>query len=128
MAARLHRTARMRCPECHALNEPDAAACTTCGLILFKVVPAPQRRAEDFAGYKRRARDRQGTQCPFRHGDITMSVVRCRHCSEIVDDDYYRARAQMTRARVNYASWVAYLFGLAALLVFRPVGIVSIGA
>src|SRR5439155_13658949 len=49
-------------------------------------------------------------------------------CSEIVDDDYYRTRAQRTRARVNYASWVAYLFGLGALLVFRPVGIVSIGA
>ncbi|MGZ8869244.1 MAG: hypothetical protein ACXW2P_12950, partial [Thermoanaerobaculia bacterium] len=29
---------------------------------------------------------------------------------------------------VNYASWVAYLFGLAALLVFRPVGLFSIAA
>jgi hypothetical protein len=32
------------------------------------------------------------------------------------------------RSRINYASWVAYLFGLGALLVFRPVGIVSIAA
>jgi hypothetical protein len=128
MAARLQRCERMRCPECHVLNEPNAAACVTCGLILLKVPASPQRRAEDYAGYKRRARDQQSTECPFCHGDITMSVVRCRHCSEIVDDDYYRARAKMTRSRVNYASWVAYLFGLGALLVFRPVGIVSIGA
>src|SRR5258706_4100724 len=120
----------MRCPECHVLNESDAAVCTNCGLILLKKVveQASQRRAEDYAGYKRRARDKQVTPCPFCHGDITMSVVRCRHCSEIVDDDYYRARARTTRSRVNYASWVAYLFGLAALLVFRPVGVVSIGA
>ena len=54
--------------------------------------------------------------------------MRCRHCSEIVNDDYYRARAQRVRSRVNYASWIAYLFGLGALLVFRPVGLVSIGA
>ena len=27
---------------------------------------------------------------------------------------------------MNYASWVAYLFGLGALLVFRPVGLLSI--
>jgi hypothetical protein len=118
----------MRCPECHALNEPNAAICTTCGLILLKAAPAPQRRAEDYAGYKRRARDKQVTPCPFCHGDITMSVVRCRHCSEIVDDEYYRARARTTRSRVNYASWVAYLFGLGALLVFRPVGVVSVAA
>ena len=107
MAVCLQRERRMRCPECHALNEANAAACTTCGLILLKVAASPQRRAEDYAGYKRRARDQQTTQCPFCHGDITMSVVRCRHCSEIVDDDYYRARAQLTRSRVNYASWVA---------------------
>ncbi|HEX4682242.1 MAG TPA: hypothetical protein VH277_06025 [Gemmatimonadaceae bacterium] len=49
------------------------------------------------------------------------------HCSEIVNADYYRDRAQRTRLRINHASWVAYLFGLAALLVFRPVGLVSIG-
>ena len=80
------------------MNEPDAAVCTTCGLILLKAATPPQRRAEDYAGYKRRARDQQTTQCPFCHGDITMSVVRCRHCSEIVDDDYYRARAQLTES------------------------------
>jgi hypothetical protein len=43
-----------------------------------------------------------------------------------VNDDYYRERAQRFRSKVNYSSWVAYLFGLAALLVFRPVGIFSI--
>src|SRR6185295_15960409 len=60
-------------------------------------------------------------------GEIPPSAIRCKHCSEIVNEDYYRDRAQRTRARVNYASWVAYLFGLAALIVFRPVGLVSIG-
>jgi hypothetical protein len=45
-----------------------------------------------------------------------------------VNDDYYRERAQRIRSKVNYASWVAYLFGLGALLVFRPVGLLSIAA
>jgi len=46
----------------------------------------------------------------------------------VVNDEFYRERAQRTRSRVNYASWVAYIFGLAALLVFRPVGLFSIAA
>src|SRR6202022_3761814 len=62
----------------------------------------------------------------FCGGDIQESAIRCKHCSEIVNEPYYRERAQRLRARVNYASWVAYLFGLAALLVFRPVGLLSI--
>jgi hypothetical protein len=88
----------------------------------------PKRRADDLASQKRRKDDRESATCPFCEGAIESTAVRCRHCSEIVDDDYYRARAQRIRSRVNYASWVAYLFGLGALLVFRPVGLVSIGA
>jgi hypothetical protein len=119
----------MRCPECHSLNEPGSAACTTCGLLLLKAAtPQPTRRAEDYAGQRRRAADRQTAQCPFCAGEIPQTAIRCRHCSEIVNEDYYRERAQRTRARINYASWVAYLFGLAALVVFRPVGLVSIAA
>ena len=53
-------------------------------------------------------------------------AVRCKHCGEIVNEDFYRERAQRLRARVNYASWVAYLFGLGALLIFRPVGLLSV--
>jgi hypothetical protein len=125
----------MHCPECHSLNETDAAVCLSCGLILLNVVPLnvadpaqplPHRRAEDQAVQKRRARDREMHPCQFCGGDIDPKAIRCRHCSEIVSEDYYRERANRLRARVNYASWVAYLFGLAALLVFRPVGIVSI--
>lgn len=115
----------MRCPECNSLNEANAAACTSCGLLLLKL--APQRRAEDFASKKRRAGDRMAP-CRFCGGDIPQSAIRCKHCSEIVNDDFYRERAHRIRSRVNYASWVAYIFGLAALLVFRPVGLTSIGA
>lgn len=116
----------MRCPECHSLNEADAAACTSCGLLLINA--APKRRAEDYAGQKRRAADRESQQCRFCGGEIALNVVRCRHCSEVVDEDFYRERAARLRSRVNYASWVAYLFGLGALLVFRPVGVLSIAA
>ena len=116
----------MRCPECNSSNEPGAAACATCGLILFKM---PQkRRSEDFASQRRRSGDLDSTHCPFCEGTIASRAVRCRHCSEVVNDDYYRERAQRLRARVNYASWVAYIFGLAALLLFRPVGLFSIAA
>ena len=138
----------MRCPECNLLNETDAAACSDCGLILFKTAttdagamaialevepqqqpqqPERKRRAEDFASQRRRSSD-SDIQCKFCSGTIVSKAIRCRHCSEIVNDDYYRERSQRLRSRVNYSSWVAYLFGLAALLVFRPVGVVSIAA
>lgn len=121
----------MRCPECHIESEPGSAACGNCGLLLIAVQPPapPKRRAEDFAVQKRRAadRDQPNAECPFCTGAIPSNAIRCMHCSEIVNEDYYRERAQRTRARINYASWVAYLFGLAALVVFRPVGLVSIG-
>ena len=115
----------MRCPECKALNEAGAAACVSCGLLLLNA--APKRRSEDFAGQKRRAADTD-QPCKFCGGSIPGNAIRCRHCSEIVNDDYYRERAARIRSRVNYASWVAYLFGLGALLVFRPVGLFSIAA
>ena len=116
----------MRCPECHALNEASAAACSSCGLLLLNA--APKRRAEDLAVQRRRASDHDTEQCRFCGGAIAPNVIRCRHCSEVVDEDFYRERAQRIRARVNYASWVMYLFGLGALLVFRPVGVLSIAA
>jgi hypothetical protein len=120
----------MRCPECHTHNEDDAHACGTCGLIFIVAPPAAERtrRAEDLARNRRRVTDRSQILCRFCGGEIYSDAARCRHCSEIVNDDYYRERAQKVRSRVNYASWVAYIFGLGALLVFRPVGLVSIAA
>lgn len=128
----------MRCPECKALIEADAAACTNCGLLLLSVPPSDplgipfikglKRRADDFAGARRRAADLESTSCRFCGGAIKAKAIRCKHCSEVLDEDFYRERAQRLRTRINYASWVLYLFGLGALLVFRPVGVVSIAA
>ena len=115
----------MRCPECNTPYEANAASCARCGLLLLKL--ALHRRSEDLSTKKRRAAD-QMTPCKFCGSDIAVSAIRCRQCSEIVNDDFYRERAQRTRSRINHASWVAYIFGLGALLVFRPVGLVSIGA
>ena len=117
----------MHCPECHALNEAGAAACTSCGLLLLNIAPK-KRRAEDFAVQRRRAADQEDATCRFCGGTIAANAIRCKHCSEVLDEDFYRERAQRLRSRVNYASWIAYLFGLGALLVFRPVGVVSIAA
>lgn len=114
----------MRCPECHANNEAGAAACSTCGLLLFKA--QPKRRAEDFAVQKRRESDHENAACQYCGGEIAASAIRCLHCSEIVNDQFYRERARRVRSRINYASWVAYLFGLGVLLLFRPVGLLSI--
>jgi phage FluMu protein Com len=116
----------MRCPECKALNEPAAGARTTCGLLLINA--APKRRAEDLAVARRRADDTNAIECHFCSGTITSRAVRCKHCGEVVDEDFYRQRAARLRSRINYASWVMYLFGLGALLVFRPVGVLSIAA
>jgi len=116
----------MRCPECKALIEPDAAACGTCGLLLINA--APKRRAEDLAVKRRRASDLDTEQCRFCSGAIPANTIRCKHCGEVIDEDFYRERAQRIRSRINYASWVMYLFGLGALLVFRPVGVLSIAA
>ena len=111
----------MHCPECNTTNEPGTAACASCGLLLINV--APKRRSEDLAVQRRRSSDLDSTQCRFCEGTIRPNAIRCKHCSEVLDDDFYRDRAQRLRSRVNYASWVMYLFGLGALLVFRPVGV-----
>jgi hypothetical protein len=137
----------MRCPECKALNEADTAACSSCGLLLITSAPASsgllpifteglKRRADDLAVQRRRASDverrhrraadAETSQCQFCNGTVSSKAVRCKHCSEVLDDDFYRERAQRIRSRMNYASWVMYLFGLGALLVFRPVGVLSI--
>ncbi|HYI08688.1 MAG TPA: hypothetical protein VEK57_06430 [Thermoanaerobaculia bacterium] len=116
----------MRCPECKALNEPAAAACSTCGLLLFNA--APKRRAEDLNVKHRRLSDSPTIECEFCSGTIASKAVRCKHCGEVVDEEFYRERASRLRSRINYASWVLYLFGLGALLVFRPVGVLSIAA
>jgi len=115
----------MRCPECKTPYEANAAACANCGLLLLKL--APHRRAADLATNKRRAADKMAP-CKFCGSDIPEAAIRCKHCSEIVSDDFYRERAQRNRSRINHASWVAYIFGLGALLVFCPVGLVSIAA
>ncbi len=115
----------MHCPECNTPYEANAASCSNCGLLLLNL--APHRRAEDLGTKKRRAAD-QMAPCKFCGSDIPLNAIRCRQCSEIVNDDFYRERSQRTRSRINHASWVAYIFGLGALLVFRPVGLVSIGA
>ncbi len=116
----------MRCPECNSLNEADSAACGSCGLLMINA--APKRRSEDLAVKKRRASDLDNATCRFCTGAIPSNAIRCKHCSEVVDEDFYRERAQRLRSRMNYASWVMYLFGLGALLVFRPVGVLSIAA
>jgi hypothetical protein len=116
----------MRCPACKSLNPSGAASCASCGLILVNA--APKRRADDLTVQRRRVTDQSTIACQFCNGEIPASAVRCRHCSEVVNDDYYRERAQQLRSRINYASWVAYLLGLIALLFFRPVGLLSIAA
>jgi len=117
----------MRCPECHSLNETGATACGTCGLLLLKA--EPKRRAEDLPQQRRRAADLQpALLCKFCSGELAPSAIRCKHCSEIVNDEYYRERSHRLRQRINYSSWVAYIFGLGALMVFRPVGLLSIAA
>ena len=96
----------MRCPECHTHNEDEAHACGTCGLIFIAKPATPERtrRAEDLARNRRRQTDRSLILCRFCGGEIYSDAARCRHCSEIIKDDYYRERAQKLRARVNYSS------------------------
>lgn len=127
MAARLqYHGIEMRCPECSSLNEDGAAACSNCGLLLLN--SAPRRRSEDLAVQRRRSSDQETEHCRFCNGIVEPHAIRCVHCSEVLDDDFYRSRATRLRTRINYASWVMYLFGLGALLVFRPVGVLSIAA
>lgn len=117
----------MRCPECGTANQTAETACPSCGLLLGLVTP-PKRREEDLRGLRRRSTDRSLRRCPLCHGELHQDAVRCRHCSEIVDESYRRDRNRRRRANINYAAWVAYLFGLITFVLFRPVGLIAIGA
>ncbi len=117
----------MRCPECHAVREPEAKACTGCGL-LFVTLPEPNRRSDDLVRQKRRASDAELVECRACGGAVPKSAIRCRHCSEILDPGYLARKARKRRKQVNAASWTAYLLGLVTLFIFRPVGIIAIGA
>lgn len=117
----------MRCPSCNAVNESGASACVACGLLLIKVEP-PRRRRDDLSAlFKRRSADRQ-TQCPFCRGEIAPDAVQCKHCQHILNEEYRVKTTRRMRAKINYASWVAYVFGLVTFVLFRPVGLISIGA
>jgi len=58
----------------------------------------------------------------------SRDAVRCRHCGQVVDDLHYAARVARIRANINYASWVAWILGLLAFMIARPVGLIAIGA
>lgn len=116
----------MRCPECHGLNADHATACATCGLLLVKL-QAPRRRKDDLASEKRRASD-QKALCPLCRGEIAPEAVLCPHCQHILTEEHRVRVTRRLRAHINYASWVAYLFGLIAFVLFRPVGVISIAA
>lgn len=120
-------SARVRCPECDVTNDDAAGACSQCGLLLAKLAP-PRRRRDDFQQERRRASDAAAATCPYCHGEISADAVRCRHCSEYVNAQFRAEALARKRSRINYASWVAYIFGLLAFLVFRPVGLIAIGA
>lgn len=134
----------MRCPECNSPNDSQASACNRCGLLLARLA-APKRRTDDLAASRRRAADlarrtddlaatrRRSvdlavTPCPFCGGEIEQSAARCRHCSQIVKSEVRIETALRRRAQINYASWVAYIFGLISFFLFKPVGIVAIAA
>lgn len=117
----------MRCPECNVAREPDAKACSECGL-LFVALGEPHRRSDDLVKQKRRASDAEMMECRACGGAVPTSAIRCRHCSEILDPGYLARKARKRRKQVNAASWTAYLLGLVTLFIFRPVGIIAIGA
>ncbi|MGH9459219.1 MAG: hypothetical protein ACRD2J_16410 [Thermoanaerobaculia bacterium] len=117
----------LRCPECHTLHSAAEIACRKCGLLFLHQEP-PLRRKEDLVSQGRRARDKDLVDCRFCLGTIERTAVRCRHCGQIVDEDFRREQIRRRRERVNYASWVAYVLGLFLLLFFRPAGLVAIGA
>lgn len=126
----------MRCPSCNALNESGATACITCGLLLLKIEP-PRRRVADQVVQKRRADDQAEkkrrtadslAQCPYCKGEVSPEAVYCKHCQAILNEEYRLKATKRLRANINYASWVAYIFGLMTFLLFRPVGLISIAA
>ena len=116
----------MRCPECRAINENDAAVCNGCGLMLFKL-DLPKRRAEDRAAVGRRASDASRIDCPSCGSSLAHGVLRCPHCTFVVSTDFRRRIIDRRRGQINYASWVAYLGGLLLFLLFKPAGLALIG-
>ncbi len=118
----------LRCPECQTINDEAETACLSCGLLFLHKDPPPLRRKDDFAGRGRRASDRNLTDCPYCLSRIEKTAVRCRHCGQIVNEEFRREVLKRRRAAINYASWVAYVFGLITLLLFRPAGLIAIGA
>lgn len=116
----------MRCPECRSINAEDAAACAGCGLMLFKL-DQPKRRAEDQAAVGRRASDARRIECPSCGSSLAPGVLRCPHCTFVVSTDFRRRIIDRRRAQINYASWVAYLGGLALFILFKPAGLALIG-
>ncbi|HUF17758.1 MAG TPA: hypothetical protein VMS12_06920 [Thermoanaerobaculia bacterium] len=117
----------MRCPECNVIREADAKACSACGL-LFMTLSEPHRRSEDRVRQKRRVSDVELIECRACRGAVPKTAIRCRHCSEILDPGYLARKARKRRKQVNAASWTAYLLGLVTLFIFRPVGMIAIGA
>lgn len=115
----------MRCPECRTINESEESACRGCGLILFKL-SSPQRRAEDRAEMGRRAEDLLRTDCPACRSTVPAEALRCPHCAHIVNPEFRRQIVDRRRSQINYASWVAYLGGLAMFLLFKPAGLALI--
>jgi hypothetical protein len=118
----------MQCPECKAVLDKQTTYCSSCGLLLLEEKKKPlRRRAEDFAQQRRRASDPIKASCMFCHGEIDADAVRCRHCAQVLDEDFRRRTLLRRRSQINYASWVAYLFGLLIFIFFKPVGLIAIG-
>jgi phage FluMu protein Com len=118
----------LKCPECQTVNDEAQTACLSCGLLFLHKDPPPLRRKEDFVERGRRASDQSLTDCPYCLARIELKAVRCRHCGQIVNEEYRRDQLRRRRTTINYASWVAYVFGLVTLLLFRPAGLIAIGA
>ena len=118
----------LRCPECQTISDEAEVACLNCGLLFLHKDVAPLRRKDDFSQRGRRASDKSLTDCPYCLGQIELRAVSCRHCGQIVNEEFRRDQIRRRRTAINYASWVAYVFGLVTLVFFKPAGLVAIGA
>jgi hypothetical protein len=118
----------LRCPECQTANAEAETACVNCGLLFLHKDPPALRRKDDFVQLGRRSSDRSLTDCPYCFSRIELKAVTCRHCGQIVNEAFRREQLRKRRAAINYASWVAYVFGLVTLVLFRPAGLIAIGA
>ncbi len=118
----------LRCPECQTVNDEAETACLSCGLLFLHKDPPPLRRKDDLGARGRRASDATLTDCPYCLAQIERKAVSCRHCGQIVNEDFRREQLRRRRTAINYASWVAYVFGLVTVLFFKPAGLIAIGA